>query len=97
MLNEKAEQPTGNHYVFICNEKFWYDMGNLLDAYLAQYHTDGTYLWSKKANDYIKVGAAGFDSYQYQGNSVTFKVDRTFSREYGLTFQTTCSENYSIK
>ena len=83
MLNEKAEQPTGNHYVFICNEKFWYDMGNLLDAYLANYHTDGTYLWSKKANDYIMVGAKGFDSYQYMGNSVTFKVDRTFSREYG--------------
>jgi hypothetical protein len=25
-LNEKAEKPTGNHYVFIVNEKAWYDL-----------------------------------------------------------------------
>ena len=31
---------------------------------------------------YIKVGAT-FDSYEYGGNHISFKVDRTFSREYG--------------
>jgi hypothetical protein len=30
-LNEKAEKPTGNHYMFICNEKAWYDLGDILD------------------------------------------------------------------
>ena len=85
-LNEKAEKPTGNHYMFIVNEKAWYDIQDLLDQYLAQYHTDGTYLWSAKANDYVKVGARGFDSFNYGGNTLTFKVDRTFSREYGLIF-----------
>ena len=35
------------------------------------------------ANDYIKVGAA-FDSYTFGGNTISFKVDRTFSREYGM-------------
>ena len=82
-LNEKAKKPTGNHYVFIVNEKFWYDLGDILDTYLAQYHTDGTYMWSKAANDYVSVGAKGFDTYNWQGNSVSFKVDRTFSREFG--------------
>lgn len=82
-LNEKAAKPTGNHYLFICNEKFWYDLQDILDTYLAQYHTDGTYMWSKKANDYVEVGARGFDTYNWGGNSISFKVDRTFSREFG--------------
>lgn len=69
-LNEKAEKPTGNSYMFIVNEKAWYDIQDLLDQYLAQYHTDGTYLWSMKANDYVKVGAKGFDSYNYGGKIV---------------------------
>lgn len=66
-LNEKAEKPTGNTYTFICNEKAWYDIQDVLDSYLAQYHTDGTYLWSMKANDYVSVGAKGFNSYNYGG------------------------------
>lgn len=69
--------------VFICNEKFWNDLNNTLGEFLAQFHTDGTYLWSMKANDYVSVGAKGFDSYNYAGNVISFKVDRTFSREYG--------------
>ena len=85
-LNQKAEKPTGNTYVFIVNEKAWYDIQDLLDQYLSNYHTDGTYLWSMKANDYVKVGAKGFDTYNWQGNTISFKVDRTFSREFGLTF-----------
>jgi hypothetical protein len=35
------------------------------------------------ANDYIKVGPKGYNSYQWGGNSVTFTVDRTFTREFG--------------
>ena len=82
-LNEKAEKPTGNNYMFIVNEKAWYDLQDLFDHYLAQYHAEGTYLWSKKANDYVSVGAKGFDSFNYGGNTLNFKVDRTFSREFG--------------
>lgn len=82
-LNEKARKPTGNSYMFICNEAFYYQLGDVLDTYLAQYHTDGTYLWSMKANGYVEVGAKGFDTYRYMGNTISFKVDRTFSREFG--------------
>ena len=82
-LNEKAKTPTGNKYVFICNEAFYYQLGDVLDQYLAQYHTDGTYLYSMKANGYVEVGAKGFDTYNWMGNSISFKVDRTFSREFG--------------
>lgn len=82
-LNEKADEPTGNTYTFICNEKFWADINNTLGTLLAQYHTDGTYLWSARANGYVQVGAKGYDSYNYLGNTIIFKVDRTFSREFG--------------
>ena len=69
--------------MFIVNEKAWYDLQDLFDEYLAQYHTDGTYLWSMKANNYVSVGAEGFDTFRYGGNTLTFKVDRTFSHEFG--------------
>lgn len=70
--------------MFICNERAWNLVQNVLLKYLADFHTDGTFLWSMKANDYVKVGAKGFDTYNYGGNTITFKVDRTFSREYGF-------------
>lgn len=83
MLNEKANDETGNSYIFVCNGKFWQDLQSTLGDYLAQFHTDGTYLWSKAANDYVKVGAKGYDSYNWGGNTITFKVDRTMTLEYG--------------
>lgn len=79
---EKAENPQGNHFAFICNEKFFGDLQTTLSTFLSNFHTDGCYLWSKQANKYIKVGAT-FDSYEYMGNTISFKVDRTFSREFG--------------
>lgn len=73
---------TGNKYVFICNERFWHSVQAELFDFLAHFHADNTFLWSKQANDYVKVGAT-FDTYEFGGNSLTFAVDRTFSREYG--------------
>ena len=81
-LNEKARETTGNKYLFICNEPFFYQLGDLLDTYLAQYHTDGSYLWSMKANGYVEVGARGYDTYRWMGNEITFKVDKALTREY---------------
>lgn len=82
MMVEKAKEPTGNNFVFICNEKMWYDVQTVLAEWLASFKTCGTYLWSKKANGYVDVGAT-FNSYQIGGNTLSFKVDRAFSREYG--------------
>lgn len=53
-----------------------------LSSFLADFHTDGAYLWSMKANDYVKVGAT-YNAYTFGGNTIIFNVDRTFSREYG--------------
>ena len=82
MLNEKAQSATGNKYTFICNEKFWNDLQIVLGDYLVQAKTDGAYLWSHAANDYVKVGAT-FNAYEFAGKQVIFKVERAFSREFG--------------
>lgn len=82
MMCQKAEKPTGNKFVFICNEKMWYDVQKNLAGWLANFKTCGTYLWSKAANGYVNVGAT-FNSYEMGGNTISFRVDRTFSREYG--------------
>lgn len=68
--------------MFIVNEKLWNDIQYTLGHYLADYKTDGTYMYSKAANDYVKVGAT-FSTYEFAGNQISFVVDRTFTREYG--------------
>lgn len=52
--------------MFICNERMWNLLQRVLGDYLAKFRTDATYLYSKAANDYVKVGAT-FDSYEYGG------------------------------
>lgn len=81
-MNEKAKLPTGNKYLFIVNERFWLLVQQKLSEFLFKFKTNGTYMWNKSAGDYIKVGAT-FDSYEFGGNTITFKVDRALTREYG--------------
>ena len=79
---EKAEKPQGNHFCFIINEVAWGIVQNVLGSYLSNRHTDGAYLWSKGGEGkYIKVGAT-FDAYEWGGYTISFKVDRTLSREF---------------
>ena len=84
-MSDKAQSDTGNHYAFVVNRKLWNDINLVLGDYLANYRTDGTYLYSKSANKgqggYVKVGST-FDSYEYAGNVISFAVDRALTREY---------------
>lgn len=61
----------------------WFLVQQVLGDWLSKFKVDETFLWSKQANDYIKVGAT-FQTYEFAGNQISFKVDRTFSREYGM-------------
>lgn len=79
---QKAASPTGNKFVFVCNEALWNQIQTVLGDWLAKYNTCGTYLWSKEAEGYLKVGAT-FSSYEIGGNEITFKVDRALTHEYG--------------
>ena len=84
-MADKAQSDTGNKWVFIVNRKMWNDINMVLGEYLANYRTDGTYMYSKSANKgiggYVKVGAT-FDTYEYAGNQVSFVCDRALTREY---------------
>ena len=67
-MADKAQSDTGNKMIFICNRKMWNDIQMTLGDYLANFRTDGTYMYSKSANKglggYVKVGAT-FDTYEY--------------------------------
>ncbi len=84
-MADKAQADTGNKLVFVVNRKLWNDVNMVLGEYLANFRTDGTYMYSKSANSgmggYVKVGAT-FDTYVYAGNEISFVVDRALSREY---------------
>ena len=84
-MADKAQSDTGNHWIFIVNRKLWNDINTVLGVYLAQYRTQGTFMYSKSANKgqggYVKVGAT-FDTYEYAGNEVSFVCDRALTREY---------------
>lgn len=81
-LGEKADKETGNAYHFIVNSKLWQDLQDTLGDYLANFKTDGAYLYSKAANSYVAVGAT-YNTYNYAGNQITFTVDRALTREFG--------------
>lgn len=81
-LSKKCNKPTGNTFIFICNEQLWYDIQNTMAEYLQRQHTDNAYIYSKESNGNVKVGAT-YDAYTFGSNTVIFKVDRTLSIEYG--------------
>ena len=78
----KSDNPIGNIYAVVCNEKMWTQFGKLIKTdlrYLSP--SDGNYFYSKKAGKEVEVGAT-FKSYHFQGNTITFMPDRALSQEY---------------
>ena len=82
MMSEKADEPTGNNWMFVVNEKLWNDIQVKLSEWLSNHTACDTEIWSQKVNGKVKVGAT-FNSYEIAGNVVSFRVDRALSREYG--------------
>jgi hypothetical protein len=82
IMRERSSKDTGNEWMLICNAKLWNEVQLSLSGWLANFKPVGTYLWSKRENDYVEAGAT-YSSYQFAGNVLTFKVDRALSREFG--------------
>lgn len=84
-MSDKAQEDTGNTWVFVVNRKLFQDVNTVLGEYLANYRTNGMYLYSKSANrgqgGYVQVGAT-YDTYIYAGNQISFVCDRALTREY---------------
>ena len=84
-MADKAQSETGNNWCFIVNRKLWSDIQLTLGEYLANFKTDGAYLYTKGTKEgtggYVKVGST-YSAYEYAGNQVNFVVDRALTREY---------------
>lgn len=80
-MTTKSERPTGNKYVFICNTLMWQEVQNALSSWIRDWKTVGTFLFSKASNGYLDLGAT-YQSYEFAGNQITFKIDRSFDFEY---------------
>lgn len=77
----KSEKPQGNQYVILCNTAFYNEFQRVMNAWIIAHKTDGAFLWSKGANGYVDLGAT-YQSYEFAGNKLIFKVDRCFDIEY---------------
>ena len=81
-MREKSDRPVGNTYAVICNERLYDQVGNALREDLRFISVaDGSYFYSKAANGKVKVGAE-FDTYTFQGNTISFMPNRALSQEY---------------
>lgn len=61
---QKADTPTGNQFAFVANEQMWAIFNRVLFKYLADFKTDGAYLYSKQDGKYYKVGST-FSAYEF--------------------------------
>jgi hypothetical protein len=59
----------------------WAEIQNTLMTWLGDMQTSGTFLYSEKAGDYVKVGNT-FNSYEFGGNVISFKIDRALDVEF---------------
>lgn len=81
---EKSDKPTGNIYAVICNERIYTQFGKIGKSdYRLNAPNDASYMYSKEKGGKIRIGAE-FDSYTFQGNTITFMPDRALSQEYDL-------------
>ena len=80
-LVSKCEKAQGNTFVFVMNSLMSYEVQDTLAAWIEGRTSAGTYLYSKEANGYVKVGAT-FSAYEWNGNTVQFRIDRTLDVEF---------------
>lgn len=77
----KSEKPTGNQYIFICNTAMWNDVQRVMSNWIRDYKTNGAFIYSKATNGYINLGAT-YNAYEFAGNTIAFKIDRSFDIEF---------------
>ena len=80
-LNQKADEPQGNTYVVIANERAYADIQVVLAQYLMQFRPVDANVYSEVEGKKISIGAE-YSGYNFMGNSLIFKVDRALTYEY---------------
>lgn len=84
----KSEKPTGNQYVFLCNTLMWNEFQQVAQAWIRDFRTVGTFVFSKAQNGYVDLGAT-YQSYEFAGNTVIVRIERALdvefvNRKYGI-------------
>jgi hypothetical protein len=81
-MRDKSGQSQGNTYAVVCNERLWDDVGRTMATDLRFISAaDGAWFWSKQKNDKVNLGNT-FDTYRFQGNTITFMPNRALSQEF---------------
>lgn len=78
----RSENPTGNNYMFVCNEAMWNQVQAAMRDYLQRWNPCASLIWNQNKGEYDHVGTT-FQSFEANGNVITFKVDRALTREFG--------------
>lgn len=77
----KSEKATGNTYTLICNSSYYLEWQRVMNAWIIAHRTDGAFLYSKASNGYVDLGAT-YQSYEFAGNKLIIKLDRTLDVEF---------------
>lgn len=80
-LVSKCEKAQGNVFTLVANSLFYNEFQDVLGAWIDDKKTAGTFLFSKEANGYVKVGAT-FAAYEFGGNTLQIRQDRTLDVEF---------------
>lgn len=64
----------------VCNTAMMMEVQRILDSTLKDYKIDAPFLYNK-VGDKVRLGAQ-YDGYSYMGNTILFKLDRSFDIEY---------------
>lgn len=76
----KCDNPSGNVFTMVCNTAMMMEVQRILDSTLKDYRIDAPFLYNK-VGDKVRLGAQ-YDGYSYLGNTIIFKLDRSFDIEY---------------
>lgn len=77
----KSEKPTGNTYTLLGNTAFYTESQRVANAWIIAHKTDGNFLWSKASNGMVDLGAT-YQSYEFAGNKLIVKIDRSLDVEF---------------
>ena len=65
----KAESPTDNTWVFVCNSRMWQKCQRVMASWISDWKTTGCFVWSQGAKNYVDLGAT-YQSYEFAGKNI---------------------------
>ena len=80
-MSAKSEKAQGNTYILMCNTFFYNQWQSVMGKWVVEHKSDNAFLYSKEKNGYIKLGAT-YSAYEYAGNTLICKLDRSFDVEF---------------